>query len=633
MGAACSGGPGRGHGAAGRRPGGGAGQEQGGGADGIDHSMDGVSGLPWALARQLSPARLLLPPPLSPPPRKSAFRAVAPCGGGVPTLLDLCVAVAAEAACGPDPVDLSRLPGDLSQCVLDRMLACGEGRRLLKLPMLAAAFDGCPLTQLSWARLPHLDDSWLRWLAAQDNACASVVSVDLAGCRGLGDGGVAALSRLSRCEKLSLAGCARITDAGVAKALSSSLTSLSLAGCSQLTGYAITAIAAICGQSLVRLDLEMCPVIAGGLAALKTLPRLRTLLLGWCTGVSDDDLADCLPSNLRELGLSRTSITDATCTLLASRLSHSLRRLTLAGCSITDAGMCMVAKCMRLKTLSVEWCSGVGDAGFEEVAKGCTNLRSLHLGYTHVTDGGLLAATGGRRLQQLQHLSLDSCGAVTDKGLAALRLLPSLQELDLSDTNITDKGASRHLAALGPGLRVLQLGCCGVGDAALQAMGVGLTGLEKLGLDSRNVTDTGVLALASLGSTLLELDLFAARVTDAGVGHIAGSMKRLRALELCGGALTDRAACSLVAVQSLRTLNLAQNHRMSDTALRYLGKLLHLHHLNLSHTRVTLKGVSANLKHLHELESLTLSGTGIKSADLRRALQDHPNIQTVTADG
>jgi hypothetical protein len=71
------------------------------------------------------------------------------------------------------------------------------------------------------------------------------------------------------------------------------------------------------------------------------------------------------------------------------------------------------------------------------------DLYSLDLGWTQVTDAGLLHIRG---LTGLQHLSLGHT-QITDPGLENIRGLTVLQGLDLSNTPITD-GGLLHLGGL-----------------------------------------------------------------------------------------------------------------------------------------------------------------------------------------
>lgn len=72
------------------------------------------------------------------------------------------------------------------------------------------------------------------------------------------------------------------------------------------------------------------------------------------------------------------------------------------------------------------------------------SLRAVTLGFTKVTDAGLVHLAG---LTELEELGLAQT-AVTDAGLSHLKALKKLKRLDLAGTKVTDKGAADLKAAL-----------------------------------------------------------------------------------------------------------------------------------------------------------------------------------------
>ena len=79
-------------------------------------------------------------------------------------------------------------------------------------------------------------------------------------------------------------------------------------------------------------------------------------------------------------------------------------------------------------------------------------LRAVTLGFTEVTDAGLVHLKG---LPDLEELGLAQT-AVTDAGLAHLKGLKNLKRLDLSRTEVTDKGVADLKAAL-PDLEITRV--------------------------------------------------------------------------------------------------------------------------------------------------------------------------------
>jgi hypothetical protein len=173
---------------------------------------------------------------------------------------------------------------------------------------------------------------------------------------------------------------------------------------------------------------------------------------------------------------------------------------------------------------------------------------------------------------------------ISGKPLLTLeKLCPSdLQELDFSQTNISDEG----LSAVGKlsGLQLLTLSHTGIGDA-------GLKHLDKL-------------------SQLKELFLCDTVITDRGVGSLKG-MRKLKCLHLSHTNITGQALAELSSLPSLRSLY-ADHTSIGDDDLKRLTSLPLLEELRLDKDKITDKGVQ-NLGTLTRLSVLCLSGTGITS--------------------
>lgn len=139
---------------------------------------------------------------------------------------------------------------------------------------------------------------------------------------------------------------------------------------------------------------------------------------------------------------------------------------------------------------------------------------------------------------------------VSDAGLAHLRGLGSLEQLELDYSfEITDSGLE-HISAL-TGLRELVLESDQVTDAGLERLLV-LTGLEHLGLGLEKITDDGLKRLRKLGQ-LKHLDLwYCEQITDAGFENI-GKLTGLQHLGLQGcEQITDSGLKHILALTSLR---------------------------------------------------------------------------------
>lgn len=145
-----------------------------------------------------------------------------------------------------------------------------------------------------------------------------------------------------------------------------------------------------------------------------------------------------------------------------------------------------------LVSLDLDSCSLVSAAGLSNL-RGLP-LTALSLAWTDVNDSGLSALHG----LPLERLNLAFCNYITPAGIAALRGITSLRDLDVHS-------------------------CRGLGDAFLEAL-VGLP-VVKLEVSSNPVTDEGLISLGELSG-----------LTDLGLSGIAkisvNGMKALKKLPL-----------------------------------------------------------------------------------------------------
>ena len=139
--------------------------------------------------------------------------------------------------------------------------------------------------------------------------------------------------------------------------------------------------------------------------------------------------------------------------------------------------------------------------------------------------------------------SLDS-RLISDRGVAHIAGLRSLESLDLFAADVTDAGvfALREMRAL----RSLEM--CG-----------------------GRVTDVGVARVARFCANLETLNLGQnARVTDRGAVAISASLTKLTALNLSGSQVTDAGAKTFVALTRLTTLALKECRGVTSAAARFL---------------------------------------------------------------
>jgi len=354
-------------------------------------------------------------------------------------------------------------------------------------------------------------------------------------------------------------------------------------------------------------------------------------------------------TELRELWLNETAVTDAACEQLVSL--QKLRALHMNGTKLSDAGAKRLAALAKLEVFAVGW-TKIGDSALKDLAA-LVQLRELDLRHTGVSDAGLIELAAFRRLHtlelgntgvtdaglrhftalpellrlrlentavtdrglkdlaastQLEALSLDGNQDVTDAGLSNLLPLERLSALNLSGTRVTDAGVP-ELAQFKQ-LRTLMLDRtavtgAGFADAAFQ--------LTTLWLNESKVTDAGLRHVAAL-TTVQRLLLERTAVSDAGVRHLV-SLQQLDTLSLDNTKVTDACAGDLAGFKRLWSLNLSGT-KITDTGLGQLAPLTQLHWLALHNTAVTDAGVK-HLAGLQILDTLWLSWTKVSEAGLK----------------
>lgn len=195
------------------------------------------------------------------------------------------------------------------------------------------------------------------------------------------------VSRYSRLQALHVTRIRTFTDRGVAAL--GALTSLRELTLSGLEGPTDEGIAA-CLTPLVGLEVTLLGGIAAGvksMAALATLPVLRTVDLNHCPGVNDAGLqVFARPGGLmclEALNLSGCAISDAGVEVLVhgpARPLVRLHRLAFSDCiMLTDAALRTLAEIPYLQSLLLNGCIEITDAGVQALAD-CPSMERLALG-------------------------------------------------------------------------------------------------------------------------------------------------------------------------------------------------------------------------------------------------------------
>lgn len=201
---------------------------------------------------------------------------------------------------------------------------------------------------------------------------------------------------------------------------------------------------------------------------------------------------------------------------------NQLVKLRICGDRISDAGLSSLERLTRLRDLELS-CPNVTDEGLAHVAR-LERLERLKIWQARVSQSGLAALA---RLSRLESLDLGLYGPARAPLLAALKELPALKSLKLSDAELAgdelaELAQLEHLESLS--LLHTQL----TGDALSRL--VGLRRLQALSLVSTTISDESLASLVDF-RRLKRLTLLWTPITDAGLSRLT-KLSQLERLEL-----------------------------------------------------------------------------------------------------
>jgi hypothetical protein len=220
------------------------------------------------------------------------------------------------------------------------------------------------------------------------------------------------------------------------------------------------------------------------LSALASNPHLEKLVI-WGGPVTNDQLEPLrrMP-HLKSLVLGEMPIDDG-----VFRYIQALPELAYLNLAYTDVegDFTELAK-LPLRDLRLEGCRRVGD----RCARSLTafpSLRQLEIHMTGLTDDGV---------QNLASLPLEALwlgGPITDRGMKAVATMTALKHLDVCCPRVTDEGV-RAISTL-RGLEVLWLSNCQITDESLASLSR-LESLRELALGKTGITPSGRQRLREL---------------------------------------------------------------------------------------------------------------------------------------
>ena len=270
----------------------------------------------------------------------------------------------------------------------------------------------------------------------------------------------------------------------------------------------------------------------------------------------------------------------------------------------------------KLKVLILVSCCKLTDIGLVSLLNLTEgeSLIDLNLALTKITLSNIGDLTN--RFPNLKKLSLRRCDNITDAGIILLltRVGGDLEDLDLSETNVTLDNIG-DLTNRFPNLKKLSLlGCCNITDAGIIMLLNRVGGdLEDLDLSETNLTLDNIGDLTNRFLNLKKLNLLGCRnITDAGtvllLNRVGGDLEDL---DLSDTNITLNSIGDLNSrYLKLEVLSFYFCRNITDAGTILLLNRVggELKHLNLSDTNIALNRMGDLTSSFPKLEYVDLKG-------------------------
>lgn len=284
------------------------------------------------------------------------------------------------------------------------------------------------------------------------------------------------------------------------------------------------------------------PFDSGFRNILECCADIRELIIDETEELNDDTLSDIgnlCPGLLKFQFASSLNVSDRGLALLASKCTN-ITSLNIAMTIISDIGVVEVANhCANLQELTLSGCPLISDKSLEAIGKCSKQLRCLVVnealtGPAEVTDRGIIAIANG--CSNLDSLAVCRCMQVSDISIEiTAKKCQQLQKLYISNCNhITDRSI---LALIQHSIKLKILvaqECLGITDASISVLLQKSSNLQVLDLGGcdniKSLTPTGCRIANELNreSSLSVLDIsLCDEITDDSLKMIADMCPRL----------------------------------------------------------------------------------------------------------
>ena len=132
------------------------------------------------------------------------------------------------------------------------------------------------------------------------------------------------------------------------------------------------------------------------------------------------------------------------------------------------------------------------------------------------------------------------------------------------------------LRTIGNGLRVLDIQGLKIGDETLRSISRHSKSLECLVAGSNQITDSGLICLASSCIPIVKLDIGFNPISDTGVLAVCHAFSQIRSLSVCGMGTRLSLGCIHTLTQSLCSLEVLDLRFCSNVRPEHLPSILWL---------------------------------------------------------
>jgi F-box and leucine-rich repeat protein GRR1 len=327
---------------------------------------------------------------------------------------------------------------------LDRLLT------VLSTPLQNLSVDYPSLVRrINLTNIPDVidDEKMLRLMA-----CTKLERLTIAGCAGITDKSLVSLLKANEgILSVDMTGLEKITDKTLVMLGNNcnKLQGLYASNCKLLTDKSIRALATKC-SNLKRLKLNGCSLVTDDAVRelIKRCSMLVELDLSGCVNVSDEtaSLAYSSLSQLREYRVAMNeNVSDFCLALIPTSVSFDkLRIMDFSSCPLISDECIgkLVSLAPRLRNVGLAKCFQITDRSLSHLSKLGRNLHYIHLGHcNNITNTGITVLV--KACTRIQYIDVACCSQIQDEAVMEIAQLPKLRRVGLVKCqNISDVGIS-----------------------------------------------------------------------------------------------------------------------------------------------------------------------------------------------